>query len=41
MVCLSELNTTCIPDYKMLAIIQTTDLTGLQADGILGLAPSS
>lgn len=39
-VCLSP-NTSCLNDFKMLSVIQTNELGGLAADGILGLAPSA
>jgi Eukaryotic aspartyl protease len=41
MLCLEMQNSTCIKDFKMLSVIQTSGLEGLSADGIIGLAPST
>ena len=39
--CLTEDKETCVPDFKMLSVVQTVDLAGLKCDGILGLSPSA
>lgn len=39
--CLETLNLTCVSDFKMLSVVQTSGLEGLSSDGIIGLAPSS
>ena len=40
-VCLESSNATCIQNFKMLSVVQTQELNGLAADGIIGLAPSA
>ena len=40
-VCLNKNITTCIFDYRFLAVDYTSDLEELKSDGVLGLAPSS
>lgn len=40
-VCLTQDNTTCLNDYKLLSVYRTSQLKAMKADGILGLAPSS
>eukprot|EP00347_Sterkiella_histriomuscorum_P014563 403360402 len=40
-VCLTSDDSSCMKDYNMLSVFQTSDLQELQADGILGLAPSN
>ena len=39
--CLETLNLTCVSDFKMLSVVQTSGLDGLSSDGIIGLAPSN
>ncbi|CDW71184.1 eukaryotic aspartyl protease family protein [Stylonychia lemnae] len=40
-VCLSKNQSTCMKDYSILSVFRTSELDSLQADGILGLAPSN
>jgi hypothetical protein len=41
-VCLErDLAQTCLRNYNFLSVFNTKDLSGLQSDGILGLAPSN
>jgi len=38
---LLDLNSSCISDFNFLSVVQTQDLNGLKADGIIGLSPST
>jgi hypothetical protein len=38
--CMDATPDTCVKDFKMLSVVQTSGLDGMQADGIVGLAPS-
>jgi hypothetical protein len=40
-VCLDVQSSFCFPNYKFLSVFSTSDLAGLQSDGILGLAPTN
>jgi len=41
MICITQEDASCIDEYRLLSVFQTNSLSGLRADGILGLSPST